>query len=262
MNVVSWNVENAVRCTPALPALFEQLGTPDVLCLQELRLRPQDEEAIRALATALPGCRCHYSLARDPRNVTFRGGRMYGVATFVRGQWHAEAPSWDREGRIVVVRKQGLAVVNVYAVNGTAKPYFDEAGQAAGDRHGLKRRFQVQVMDLGRELRRHGGVVMAGDWNVSRSEQDTHPRLRTEEPHARARAELNARIACDGFVDIWRERHPTERAYTWFNRRARGLDAARVDYILVSEDLVPRVRAAEVLPMLSWSDHAPVRVQL
>ena len=40
-----------------------------------------------------------------------------------------------------------------------------------------------------------------------------------------------------GFVDIWRERHPTERAYTWFNRRARGLDAARVDYILVSSEL-------------------------
>jgi exodeoxyribonuclease-3 len=117
-------------------------------------------------------------------------------------------------------------------------------------------------MDLGRELRRHGGVVMAGDWNVSRSEQDTHPRLRTEEPHARARAELNARIASDGFVDIWRERHPTERAYTWFNRRARGLDAARVDYILVSEDLAARVRAADILPMLRWSDHAPVSVQL
>ena len=92
----------------------------------------------------------------------------------------AEVPPWDLEGRVVVVRKPGLAIVNVYAVNGTAKPYFDETGRVAGDRHQLKRRFQTSVMDLGRELRRDGGVIMAGDWNVSRTAQDTYPRLRTE----------------------------------------------------------------------------------
>jgi exodeoxyribonuclease-3 len=171
-------------------------------------------------------------------------------------------PEWDREGRIVVVRRRGLAIVNVYAVNGTSKPWFDEAGAIAGDRHALKRRFQASVMDLGRELRKGGAVIMAGDWNVTRTAQDTHPRLRTEEPHAGARADLAARMADAGFVDIWRERHPGERAYTWFNRRARGLDAARVDYVLVSSDLAPRVRAAEVLALLPWSDHAPVVVEL
>jgi exodeoxyribonuclease-3 len=262
MKVVSWNVENVLRCLPALPAIVEALGTPEVLCLQELRIRERDRDAIAALEGALPGYRCHHALPRDARNVTFRGGRMYGVATFVQGRWTAEAPAWDREGRVVVVRKRGLAVVNVYAVNGTAKPYFDEAGRVAGDRHALKRRFQASVLDLGRELRNEGAVIMAGDWNVSRTAADTHPRLRTEEPHARARAELNSRLQAAGFVDIWRERHPDERAYTWFNRRARGLDAARVDYVLVSSDLVERVRAAEILGRLPWSDHAPVTLEI
>ena len=262
MKVVAWNIENALPRLAALPAVVQALGAPDVLCLQELRIRRLDADAVRALEGALPGYRCYHSLARDPRNVTFRGGRMYGVATFVRGRWRAEVPEWDLEGRVVVVRKSGLAIVNVYAVNGTAKPYFDATGHVAGDRHELKRRFQTSVMDLGRELRHDGGVIMAGDWNVSRTAEDTYPRLRTEEPHARARAELNARMIADGFVDIWRERHPKDRSYTWFNRRARGLDAARVDYILVSEDLVPRVRAADILDRQPWSDHAPVRVEL
>jgi len=187
---------------------------------------------------------------------------MYGVASYVRGVWRAEVPEWDLEGRVVVVRKRGLAIVNVYAVNGTSKPYYDETGRIAGDRHALKRRFQARVMDLGRELRKDGGVVMAGDWNVSRTRLDTYPRLRTEEPHARARAELNDRIAAEGFVDVWRERHPGERGYTWFNRRARGLDAARVDYILVSDDLLPRVRAAHILERRPPSDHAPVSLDM
>ena len=233
-----------------------------MLCLQELRIRQQDAAAISSLQAALPGYRCHYSLSRDPRNVTFRGGRMYGVATFVLGRWRGEVPAWDLEGRVVVVRKRGLAIVNVYAVNGTSKPYYDENGRVAGDRHQLKRRFQGSVLDLGRDLRQDGGVIMVGDWNVSRTAQDTYPRLRTEEPHAGARAELNARMEAERFVDIWRELHADERAYTWFNKRARGLDAARVDYILVSEDLVPRIKTAEILGRLPWSDHAPVTVEL
>ena len=65
-----------------------------------------------------------------------------------------------------------------------------------------------------------------------------------------------------GFVDVWRERHPAAKAYTWFNRRARGLDAARVDYALVSSDLLGRIRAADILELLPWSDHAPVTVEL
>src|SRR5690349_13028049 len=148
MKVISWNVENALRCLPALPAIVEALGMPEVVCLQELRIRASDAEAIAALESSLPGYRCHHALPRDPRNVTFRGGRMYGVATFAKGRWRREAPAWDLEGRVVVVRRRGLAVVNVYAVNGTSKPWFDEAGRVAGDRHALKRRFQSSVLDL------------------------------------------------------------------------------------------------------------------
>jgi exodeoxyribonuclease-3 len=245
-----------------LPAIVEQLGSPDVLCLQELRIRTSDEDQVRALQAALPGYRCHHSLPRDSRNVTFRGGRMYGVATFVRGRWRAHVPQWDREGRVVVVQTTGLAVINVYAVNGTAKPYYDEAGHIAGDRNEFKRRFQAQVIDLGASFKKSGAVIIAGDWNVSRTAIDTYPRLRTEEPHARARAELNALLATYGFVDVWRERHGEQRQYTWFNRRARGLDAARVDYIAVSKDIVSRVTKAEILELLPWSDHAPVTVEL
>src|SRR6476660_3160875 len=120
MKVVSWNAENALRCLPALPTIVEALGKPEVLCLQELRIRASDAEAIGGLEHALPGYLCHYSLPRDPYNVTFRGGRAYGVATFVQGRWSPAVPEWDLEGRVIVVRRHELAIVNVYAVNGTS----------------------------------------------------------------------------------------------------------------------------------------------
>lgn len=102
---------------------------------------------------------------------------------------------------------------------------------------------------------------MAGDWNVTPTAQDTHPRLRTEGPHAQARTELAALFTHHGFVDIWRHLHPEARSYTWFNPRARSLDAARVDYVIVSKDLVPRVKSALILDRHSWSDHAPISIE-
>jgi exodeoxyribonuclease-3 len=62
MRLVSWNVENAMRCIGELRGIVQQLGSPDVLCLQELRVRRHDAEAVHALEHAIPGYRCHHSL--------------------------------------------------------------------------------------------------------------------------------------------------------------------------------------------------------
>ncbi|WXB00358.1 exodeoxyribonuclease III [Pendulispora brunnea] len=252
-----------------MPAILAQFGTPEVLCLQETRIRMCDTEDIANMQLALPGYRCHFSLNRDARNVTYRGGRAYGVVTYIReslGPANMERPEWDLEGRIVFTHLRGRVIGNVYAVNGTDKPYFDhELGMMNGDRHAFKRRFQERVIHRAHELRASGGVILAGDWNVSPTKLDTYPRLRTEEPHVRARAALAELLARSGMVDIYRHLHPEERRYTWFNRRARPgrLDAARVDYILVSEDLVPHVRSASILDDprdRGGSDHAPTVV--
>lgn len=267
---MSWNVENLVRWLPARDAFAAQvsaLGDPDVLCLQEIRVRPHDAADIEAMAALLPGYHCHFALANDPRNVKFRGGRAHGVATYVKGTAVAATPAWDREGRVVVTALGGLAIINLYAVNGTSRPYVDpDTGEPRGDRHEHKRRFQMQLLDLAAELRGHGDVVLAGDWNVSRSAADVTPRLRTAEPHATARAQLADRFAADHWVDIFRALHPDARQYSWFGRTRTGaLDAARVDYIVISEALVPRVRAAEILDdrrLRPHSDHAPLRLDL
>jgi exodeoxyribonuclease-3 len=111
--------------------------------------------------------------------------------------------------------------------------------------------------------------VLIGDWNVSRTALDTHPRLRSETPHALARAELNDVLmpALD-VLDVFRERHPTLRQYSWFNRSAARygrLDAARVDYALISRSLLPRVVDASIEQdrvLRFGSDHAPVRLSL
>lgn len=277
MKILSWNLENLSRYVErgVLAGFAEAMGSPDLLCLQELRVRPQDEALTAAMIAALPGYSCHFSLANDPKNVTFRGGRMYGVATYVKDSLSHELRAytlpWDREGRVVVteLEEERLAVVNVYAVNGTSKPYWDhELGRFEHDRHVWKRRF-VELLreDCCKALRARGHeLVLIGDWNVSRTKLDTHPRLRTEEPHAMARAAFNdVFMPSLDLVDAFRELHPGEKKYTWFNPRARHLDASRVDFALVSRTLLPRVLEADIDEREEarlGSDHAPLWLTL
>ena len=272
LTIRSWNVENLAPHLageqPSLASIVAAWGAPEIVCLQEVRVRPIDGALVDAMTAALPGYDCHYALADDPVNVTYRGGRAYGVATWLKRELGArQSPvTWDREGRVVVsvLARRKLAVVNVYAVNGTAKPWFDHArGRVDGDRHLWKRRFNAQVFaDAGVLAARGLDLVMVGDWNISRTRADTHPRLRAEAPHALARAQLNDELmpALD-VVDAFRALHPDARKYTWFNKRARRLDAARVDYALVSRRLLSDVTEADIDQdrAARWkSDHAPL----
>lgn len=280
LHVASWNVGGLAqhlgetRTRPALDEVVERLGSPDVLCLQEVQLREGDREVVEAMTASLPGYAVAHSLADDPKNATFRGGRTYGVATFVARSLRAKflaRGDWDREGRMSVVLLDDLrlAIVNVYAVNGTAKPYYShELGRIEGDRHGWKRRFHSHVADTARALRQAGyELVLVGDWNVSQQRIDITPRLRTEEPHATSRAHFHE-VVVEGLdvVDVFRELHPDARAYTWFNRRARGrLDAARVDFALASRSLAPRVTRVSIAEDLLedlGGDHVPLQLEL
>ncbi|MET0284861.1 MAG: exodeoxyribonuclease III [Polyangiales bacterium] len=271
MRLVSWNVDGLARLLrdASLADVHRTLGEPDVLALQEVRLRPLDGELLDAASAALPGFACAWSLCDDPHNGRFRGGRTYGVMTFVREalrpRW-LEAPPWDREGRVLVCALDGCTVVNAYAPNGTAKPHYQD-GAVLGTRSDFKLRFQRALLEHVRPFASE--LVMLGDWNVSRTALDVYPRLRRESPHAEARAMWNDEVLPSlELLDVFRAQHPEQRAYTWFSRgaaRRDKLDAARVDYALVARSLQERVVATGIEQELAFrlgSDHAPVWLEL
>ena len=272
-NVAAHLGEKSSRAS--LLEVVHALGSPDVLCLQELRLRERDVDRVRLAEQALPGYVLTHSLADDPKNASFRGGCTYGVGTYARrelGTLPLPREDWEREGRLDVILLDAfrLAIANVYAVNGTSKPYWDhELGRVDGDRHAWKRRFHERVATVGRALRERGyDLLLIGDWNVSQQKIDTTPRLRSEEPHATSRAHFAATVVAGlDVVDVFRTLHPDTRAYTWFHRRSSRakLDAARVDFALLSRSRMPDVVEATIdehhVGRLG-SDHAPIHLKL
>lgn len=85
-------------------------------------------------------------------------------------------------------------------------------------------------------------IILCGDWNVVlNSEKDTINYLRENNPNARK--SLSDLINTLDLEDVYREREPNGRGYTWSSYS--NLKQARLDYFLVSSDLTGLVESIE-----------------
>ena len=208
-------------------------------------------------------------------------GKVYGVCTLLRRDLEnvtVKEMEWDVEGRVLVLeipspqpvgsslkatsithtlshepapaiavratkgKGRGLAVFNVYAVNGTTLPYRDPAtGTIIGDRHGHKRRFHTRLASAVLAYQAEGwDVVIAGDLNISRSHLDSFPAQRMGKEHMDNRADFERKFISAqggglGMIDAFREIHGEERIYTYRPPgKPWGSGMDRVDLILCS----------------------------
>jgi exodeoxyribonuclease-3 len=107
------------------------------------------------------------------------------------------------------------------------------------------------------------GLILCGDMNVARTDQDVHPTERKlvigQRPDERA---LFEEVLRHGVVDVGRTLDPdNENLFTWWApwRKMRQRNIGwRIDYILASTALAQSATACSVLPDVGTSDHAPV----
>jgi exodeoxyribonuclease-3 len=117
-------------------------------------------------------------------------------------------------------------------------------------------------------LQKRKSVIVGGDFNVARDYIDVYPEnLRNNKnPNgflSEERDGFNALLEI-GFVDVFRELNPTkERAYSWWsNRLKKRLENRgwRLDYYLISENLMAKVKSCEIHSDILGSDHAPIEL--
>jgi len=107
-------------------------------------------------------------------------------------------------------------------------------------------------------------LVLCGDLNVTRTDQDVHPKERKpgaigQRPDER---QLLEQVLAHGLVDVQRALAPDDDTlFTWWapwrNLRQRNI-GWRIDYVLASAPLAERALECPVLRELGTSDHAPV----
>jgi len=216
---------------------------PDVVCLQELKAKP---EQVPETICDLAGYWCYWHGA----------GAYSGVGLHVSKERCPERPAFthpafDAETRIVEATLGDVVVASVYVPNGgkdyAAKLKFFEALIA----------WSRRMHDAGREL------VLCGDYNITRTDMDVHPRERKpvigQRPEERA---LFEKLLATGLVDVGRAKDPENaNLFTWWapwrNMRQRNI-GWRLDYVLASTALAARAESCVVQREFGTSDHGPV----
>jgi exodeoxyribonuclease-3 len=162
------------------------------------------------------------------------------------------------EGRVLVTEHRDFTLLNAYF----------PSGQRGHARVGFKIDFYDALLDYCVDLRGQGHrLFVCGDFNTAHQEVDLARPKQNERTSGFLPEEREAlsRWLRKGFVDVFRHFHPTEVAYTWWTYRsgARVRNIGwRLDYFLVTEDLIPSVQDARILGDVMGSDHCPVEIVL
>lgn len=255
MIVATYNV-NGVN--GRLPVLLRWLAErqPDVVCLQELKA-PDEKFPHGAIADAGYEAIWHGQKAWNGVAILSR------VGTPVETRRGLPGDPDDGQSRYIEAAVNGVLIAGLYLPNGNPRP---------GPKFEYKLRWFEQLTLHAQALLGSGmPVVLAGDFNVMPTERDVYKPERWQDdalfaPEVRA---AFAKLVAQGWTDALRTIHPDETIYTFWDyfRNAYGRNAGlRIDHLLLSPSLAPRLRDAQVdREVRGWektSDHAPVWIEL
>lgn len=252
MRIISYNV-NGLRAAvgKGFPQWLMQ-EQPDVICLQETKLQPEQYPADALEPTGYH----HYLFSAKKKGYS-------GVAILSRREPdHVEygmgIPEYDDEGRFIRADFGDLSVVSVYHPSGTT-----------GDvRQDFKMRWLERFQDYAIDLReRRPKLLLCGDYNICHEAIDIHDPIANAHnsgflPEER---EWMTGFLRAGFIDTYRLLHPDLQEFSWwsyrFNSRAKN-KGWRIDYCMATEPLRPLLAEASILGSVVHSDHCPVSLSL
>lgn len=255
MRIATFNV-NGVNGRLGVLLRWLAATKPDAVCLQELKA-PQDRFPEAAIRDAGYGA-------------IWLGQKSWnGVAILARGTDPIETRRGlpgdddDVQSRYLEAAVNGVLIAGLYLPNGNPRP---------GPKFDYKLAWMARLHAHAATLLASGApVVLAGDFNVMPTDADVYKPERWRDDALFApevRAAFFALIA-EGWVDAVRTLHPDATIYTFWDyfRNAYARDAGlRIDHLLLSPALVPRLTAAGVdRDVRGWekaSDHAPTWIDL
>ena len=252
MKIISYNV-NGIRAAITKGFIeWLQSANPDVICLQEIKAT---EDQIPTEQIAAAGYPCQYYFSAQKKGYS-------GVAVLCKTKpnnvvFGTGLESMDFEGRNLRVDYDNLSVMSMYLPSGTNN-----------DRLGYKFQYMDDIQEYIVNLRKEiPHLVICGDYNICHEAIDIHNPKGNEKTSGflpEERAWLDGFMKT-GMVDTFRHLNKEPHNYTWWSYRANARNnnkGWRIDYCLVTEQLIDNIKRALILPEAKHSDHCPILVEI
>ena len=260
MKIISWNV-NGLRAV-IKKGSFDWLVSQDfdVFCLQETKVHPEQLESNIVYPV---GYYSYFDHSKARKGYS-------GVAIYTRVkpdsvEYGFEIAELDQEGRQITLFFESrfgalskVALINTYFPNGGGGP----------ERLAYKMKYYAAFLEYVDNLRKKGySVIFTGDVNTAHMPIDL-ARPRENEKNTgflpEERAWINMVIS-HGYVDTFRHLNPDRKdAYSWWDMKtfARERNVGwRIDYFFVSDDIVGKIKKADILFQIMGSDHCPILLE-
>jgi exodeoxyribonuclease-3 len=253
VQITTWNVNGLRAALNKGAGEWLMAQSPDVICLQEIKAKP--EQLSSSYLDYFKGYRWFWNPAERPG---YSGVATFSQADPLEVQYGLGIPDFDIEGRVIRTRYPGFLLYNIYF----------PSGQRGYERVAYKLAFYRALLEICDQLHAAGEqLVLCGDFNTAHQEID----LRYPKENQKTSGFLpEERVWVDrylehGFVDIFRRLYPERAQYTWWtyrlNARQRNI-GWRIDYFMVSEGLIDRIKDVIVNTDVPGSDHCPVTLVL
>jgi len=249
--ILSWNVNGFRAVLRKGFTDFLKKERPHIIGIQEIK----QHIAPMTLGEGLEDYLIYWYAAEKKG---YAGTAVFSLIKPVSVKYGIGDPLADSEGRVITLEYEKFYLVNAYFPNA---------------QHGLTRLdykldFDEKMITHLEELRKKKPVILCGDFNVAHKEIDL---ARPKDNVKNAGFTPEERKFMDkflslGYIDTFRHFHPDEPGqYTWWTYRFKARERNigwRVDYIVISEELLPHLKDAFILKDVQGSDHAPIGILL
>jgi exodeoxyribonuclease-3 len=252
MNIVSWNV-NGLRSlyNQGHWAWFEK-HKPDIFCLQEIKA---EESQLPPDIQKPKGYFAYFNSSKERKG--HAGVALYSTIEPKSVNFDVLHDGFNTQGRLIEGVFKDFVLLNIYFPNGGGAP----------EKLDFKLRYYDAFLEYINELKDSGkSVIFCGDVNVAHEEIDI-ARPKENAHHVGFLPEERAwfdEVLSAGFIDTFRHLHPNKKdAYTYWDQVSRARDRNvgwRLDYFVVSPDIMPKVKSSEMHPDVYGSDHCPIEL--
>ena len=248
MKFISWNVNGFRAVLGKGFSDFFLSADADFFCIQETKMQPGDADF------APEG---YYQYWNSAEKKGYSGTAVFTKHEPLSVRYGIGIPEHDTEGRAITLEYEDFYLLCVYTPN----------AQRELARLDYRMSWEDALRAYIVELDKKKPVIYCGDLNVAHEEIDLK-NPKTNHFSAGFSDEERGKFSellSEGFSDTFRALYPERVLYSWWSYmyRAREKNVGwRIDYFVVSERLMPKVRDSFILTEVQGSDHCPVGIEI
>ena len=248
MKFISWNVNGFRAVLGKGFSDFFLSADADFFCIQETKMQPGNADF------APEG---YYQYWNSAEKKGYSGTAVFTKHEPLSVRYGIGIPEHDTEGRAITLEYEDFYLLCVYTPN----------AQRELARLDYRMSWEDALRAYIVELDRKKPVIYCGDLNVAHEEIDLK-NPKTNHFSAGFSDEERGKFSellSEGFSDTFRALYPERVLYSWWSYmyRAREKNVGwRIDYFVVSERLMPKVRDSFILTEVQGSDHCPVGIEI